>query len=56
MGWTGGTEELGLNESLFSNFEVRSRRATGVSRTLITELGFCNSGLEFLVKFVEVDY
>jgi len=32
------------------------RRVTGVSRALITELSFRNGGLEFLVKFIEVDY
>ena len=55
MGWTGGTEELGFDEGLLSDNEVRSRDASSIGRALVTELGLGDGSLEFLVKFVEID-
>ena len=49
-------EELGFDESLLSDNEVRSHRASSIGRALISELSFGNGGLEFLVKFVQIDY
>ena len=56
MGWTGGLEELGFDEGLLSDNEVGCRDVTGIGRTLVTELGFRDGSLEFLVKFVKIDH
>ena len=53
---SGGMEELGFNESLLSDNEVRSHGVSSIGGALISELGFSNGGSEFLMKFVQIDY
>ena len=53
---SGCTEELGFDESLLSDNEVRSHGASSVGGALISELSFSNGGSEFLVKFIQIDY
>ena len=56
LGGTGSMEELGFNKGLLTNCEVRSRKASGVSGSLITDLSLGESCLKFLVEFVKVDH
>ena len=49
-------EELGFDKSLPSDNEVRSHGVPSVGRALILELSFGNGGLEFLMKFIQIDY
>ena len=53
---SGSMEELGFDESLLSDNEVRSHGASSISGALILELSFGNGGSEFLMKFVQIDY
>ena len=51
----GGSEELGFDESLLSDNEVRGWRSLGICGTLVSELSFGNGGLQFLMKFIQID-
>ena len=53
---SGSMEELGFDESLLSDNEVQSHGPPSVGGALISELSFGNGGLEFLMKFVQIDY
>src|SRR5467141_5067589 len=48
------TEELSLDISVATNLEFRSRKSSGISRSLISTLSFSDVLLKFLMKFVEV--
>jgi hypothetical protein len=55
LGQSSHPEELGFNEDLVTNCELRSRESTGVSGPLITVLCLRDFGLECCVEIVKVD-
>src|SRR5882672_359343 len=48
------TEELSLDVSVATNLEFRSRKLSGIRRSLVSTLSFSDVLLKFMVKFVEV--
>ena len=55
FGWSSRLEVFGFDVGLIANLEVRSRRAFGVSRTLIVLLGVSHFFAKILVQGFKVD-